>query len=87
MRSHFIQEIIEAKGFIVSSSCKTVPSMKEEWAAKQVSILFAERWDKQYPMISKFWMNRYQSIILFFAFSLKIRKAICTTSAIESLNI
>jgi transposase-like protein len=43
--------------------------------------------DKQYPTISKSWMNHWASIIPFFTFSPEIRKVIYTTNAIESMNM
>ncbi len=48
---------------------------------------FAEKWDKQYPIISKSWMAHWQRIIPFFAFPSEIRRAIYTTNAIESVNM
>jgi putative transposase len=58
-----------------------------ETEAEQALILFSERWDKQYPMISKSWMNNWQRIIPFFVFPDNIWKAIYTTNAIELLNM
>ncbi|MFN9885592.1 MAG: transposase, partial [Pseudanabaena sp.] len=37
--------------------------------------LFAEKWDKLYPSISKSWRSHWANIIPFFAFPLEIRKA------------
>ena len=48
--------------------------------------LFAEKWDKQYPSISKSWRSHGANIIPFFAFPPEIRRAIYTTNAIESMN-
>ncbi|MFN4888953.1 MAG: transposase, partial [Pseudanabaena sp.] len=48
--------------------------------------LFAEKWDKLYPSISKSWRSHWANIIPFFAFPLEIRRAIYTTNAIESMN-
>jgi putative transposase len=48
--------------------------------------LFAEKWDKQYPSISKSWRSHWANIIPFFAFPPEIRKAIYTTKALESMN-
>ena len=48
--------------------------------------LFAEKWDKQYPSISKSWHIHWANIIPFFAFPHEIRRAIYTTNAIESMN-
>lgn len=47
---------------------------------------FAEKWDKDYPSISKSWLAHWENIIPFFAYSKEIRKAIYTTNSIESLN-
>jgi putative transposase len=71
----------------VAAGLKTIYTAATESEAEQALILFAERWDKQYPMISKSWINHWQRIIPFFAFPLDIRKAIYTTNAIESLNM
>jgi putative transposase len=71
----------------VAAGLKTIYAAATESEAEQALILFAERWDTQYPMISKSWMNHWQRIIPFFAFPADIRKAIYTTNAIESLNM
>jgi transposase-like protein len=47
---------------------------------------FAAVWDRKYPMIAKSWRNRWTEVIPFFTFSPKIRKAVYTTNAIESVN-
>jgi len=62
----------------------TAPTVAE---AEQALVEFGERWDKQYPTISKSWLNHWNRVIPFFAFPLDIRKAIYTTNAIESLNM
>jgi putative transposase len=47
---------------------------------------FAERWDGQYPQISKTWRSHWRNLNTLFAYPEDIRKAIYTTNAIESLN-
>jgi putative transposase len=47
---------------------------------------FGQKWDREYPMISKSWRNHWQNVIPFFDYPTDIRKAIYTTNAIESLN-
>ncbi|GAP99894.1 mobile element protein [Leptolyngbya sp. NIES-2104] len=61
-------------------------SATEEQAEEQL-VAFAEKWDKQYPIISRSWMNHWNRVIPFFAFPDEIRRAIYTTNAIESLNM
>jgi len=49
--------------------------------------LFAERWDAQYPSISRSWRNHWANIIPMFSFPPEIRKVMYTTNAIESVNM
>ena len=47
---------------------------------------FTERWDGQYPQISKSWRSHWHNLNTLFDYPPDIRKAIYTTNAIESLN-
>lgn len=47
---------------------------------------FGEKWDDQYPQISKSWRTHWQNLNTLFNYPEDIRKAIYTTNAIESLN-
>ena len=47
---------------------------------------FEQRWDDNYPNISKSWRNHWQNVRTLFDYPEDIRKAIYTTNAIESLN-
>ena len=47
---------------------------------------FSERWDDQYPQISKSWRTHWHNLNTLFDYPPDIRKAIYTTNAIESLN-
>lgn len=49
--------------------------------------LLAEKWDAQYPTISKSWKNHWVNIIPMFTFPPEIRKVMYTTNAIEPLNM
>lgn len=71
----------------VVADLKTIYQAATELEAEQALMRFAQRWDKQYPTISKSWLNHWNRIIPFFAFPPDIRKAIYTTNAIESLNM
>ena len=48
---------------------------------------FNEKWDNQYPTISKIWLRHWDNITPFFSYPPEIRKVIYTTNAIESLNM
>jgi putative transposase len=47
---------------------------------------FSDIWNNQYPQIAKSWRNHWQNLNTLFIYPEDIRKAICTTNAIESLN-
>jgi putative transposase len=72
---------------VVAADLKTIYQATTEAEAEQALIVFAQRWDKQYPTISKSWLNHWSRVIPFFAFPADICKAIYTTNAIESLNM
>jgi putative transposase len=47
---------------------------------------FAERWGGQYPAIVKLWQSAWAEFIPFLDYDVEIRRIICSTNAIESLN-
>lgn len=57
--------------------------------------MFAEKWDAQYPSISRSWRNHWVNIILMFSFLPEMREVMYTTNAYafggaklyESLNM
>ena len=71
----------------VAADLKKIYGANTESEAEQALVEFGEAWDKQYPTISKSWLNHWEKIIPFFAFPHDIRKAIYTTNAIESMNM
>jgi len=58
----------------------------EEEGKKQLDV-FAKKWDKQYPTISKSWYDNWDNLKTFFDFPDYIRKVIYTTNAVESINM
>jgi putative transposase len=72
---------------VVAADLRLIYTAATEVEAEQQLIVFAEKWDKPYPIISRSWMNHWARIIPFFAFPDEIRRAIYTTNAIESLNM
>lgn len=71
----------------VAADLRLIYTASTEAEAEQNLVSFAETWDKQYPTISKSWLNHWQRIVPFFAYPMEIRRAIYTTNAIESLNM
>jgi len=47
---------------------------------------FAEHWGAKYPAAVKLWRSAWEEFIPFLDYDVEIRKIICTTNAIESLN-
>ena len=64
---------------------KIYTAINEELAAQELE-LFAEKWDKKYPVISDIWKRNWSGIVPLFAFPEEIRKSIYTTNVIESAN-
>jgi putative transposase len=48
---------------------------------------FAQKWDAQFPTISKSWRTNWERVVPFFAYPEDIRRVIYTTNAIESVNM
>jgi Transposase and inactivated derivatives len=71
----------------VAADLRLIYTASTEAEAEQQLIAFAQKWDTQYPTISKSWLTHWQRIIPFFTFPSEIRKAIYTTNAIESMNM
>jgi putative transposase len=61
----------------------TAPS---EAAAAERFDEFADKWGAQYPAIIRLWRNAWSEFIPFLDYDVEIRKVICSTNAIESIN-
>ncbi len=70
-----------------AADLKLIYSAATESEAQVYLELFAEKWDRQYPSISKMWRGHWIHVIPLFAFPEDIRKVIYTTNAIESVNM
>lgn len=47
---------------------------------------FEEKWGKPYPAISRLWRTAWSEFVPFLDYDVEIRKIICSTNAIESIN-
>jgi putative transposase len=45
-----------------------------------------EKWGRQYPAMIRLWRNAWSEFIPFLDYDVEIRRVICSTNAIESLN-
>ena len=64
---------------------KIYPSATEDEALLALE-QFSDRWDSQYPQISRSWTAHWDNLNTLFNYPEDIRRAIYTTNAIESLN-
>jgi len=55
-------------------------------AAEDALEAFAETWDHRYPTISQSWLEHWEHITPFLAYSAEIRRVIYTTNSIEALH-
>ncbi|MGA5135572.1 transposase, partial [Streptomyces olivoreticuli] len=61
----------------------TAPS---EAAATERFLEFSEKWGKKYPAVVKLRSDAWAEFAPFLSFDVEIRKVICSTNAIESVN-
>ena len=55
-------------------------------AARDAFDQLVERWGPRYPAIVRLWDNAWDEFIPFLDYDLEIRRVLCSTNAIESLN-
>jgi putative transposase len=70
----------------MSRDLRPVYTAPSETVAKERLTEFDAKWGKQYPAISKLWENAWSEFIPFLDYDVEIRRVICSTNAIESLN-
>ncbi|OBA42049.1 MULTISPECIES: IS256 family transposase [unclassified Nocardia] len=70
----------------MSKDLKPVYTAPTEAAAKERFGEFAGRWGQQYPAIVRLWENAWTEFTPFLDYDVEIRRVICSTNAIESLN-
>lgn len=70
----------------VARDIKPVYTAPSEQAALDAFAEFSEKWEKRYPAIIRLWSDAWAEMVPFLAFDTEIRKVVCTTNAIESIN-
>jgi transposase-like protein len=70
----------------VARDLKPVYTAPNEQAALDRFAEFAAAWEAKYPAVVRLWEKAWAEMVPFLAFDAEIRKIICTTNAIESLN-
>jgi putative transposase len=70
----------------IAKALKPVYTAATEAAARERFAEFAQAWGARYPAIVRLWDNAWAEFVPFLAFDPEIRRVICSTNAIESVN-
>jgi transposase-like protein len=70
----------------VAKDLKPVYTAASEAEAIDKFAEFSGKWEKRYPAIIRLWENAWAEFVPFLQFDREIRKVVCTTNAIESIN-
>ena len=65
---------------------KAVYAAVDETSALEALEVFAERWNKKYPSISRSWRENWPDLSTYFKFPQEVRRLIYTTNTIEGFN-
>ncbi|WP_405168199.1 IS256 family transposase [Nocardia sp. NBC_01499] len=71
---------------VIAKALKPVYTAATEAAALERFYEFAEAWGTKYPAIVRLWETSWAEFTPFLAFDTEIRRVICSTNAIESVN-
>ncbi|WP_433678047.1 IS256 family transposase [Nocardia sp. CA-119907] len=70
----------------IAKALKPIYTAPTESAALERFYEFSETWGTKYPAIVKLWENSWSEFVPFLAFDTEIRRVVCSTNAIESVN-
>ncbi len=70
----------------IAKALRPVYTAPNEAAATERFSEFQEAWGKKYPAIIRLWENAWADFVPLLSFDVEIRKVICSTNAIESVN-
>ncbi|MGW4816323.1 IS256 family transposase [Kitasatospora cineracea] len=70
----------------ISRALKPIYTAATAAAAEDRFLEFQEEWGAKYPAIVRLWENSWAEFVPFLQFDAEIRKIVCTTNAIESVN-
>lgn len=70
----------------IAKALKPVYTAPTAAAARERFAEFTETWGARYPAIIRLWDNAWAEFVPFLAFDPEIRRVICSTNAIESVN-
>jgi putative transposase len=70
----------------IARALKPVYTAATQAAAEERWLEFAEAWGERYPAIVRLWENSWAEFVPFLQFDPEIRRVVCSTNAIESIN-
>ncbi len=70
----------------IAKALKPAYTAPTEDAATSRFLEFCEEWGTKYPAIVRLWDNAWAEFVPFLQFDAEIRRIVCTTNAIESVN-
>ena len=70
----------------ISKALKPIYTAPTAKAAEDRFLEFQEAWGDKYPAIVRLWENAWAEFVPFLQFDAEIRRIVCTTNAIESVN-
>jgi putative transposase len=70
----------------MAKALRPVYTAATEAAAKERFAEFSQAWGARYPAVIRLWDNAWAEFVPFLAFDTEIRKVVCSTNAIESVN-
>ncbi|ANO21883.1 IS256 family transposase [Mycobacteroides abscessus] len=70
----------------IAKDIRPVYTAATEAAAKERFSEFTAKWGAQYPAITQLWQNAWSEFVPFLDYDIEIRRVICSTNAVESLN-
>ena len=70
----------------IAREIRPVYTAPTEAADKERFIEFSANWGAQYPAIIRLWENAWSEFVPFLDYDVEIRRVICSTNAVESIN-
>jgi transposase-like protein len=70
----------------VVKDLKPIYTAPSEQAALDAFAEFSAKWERKYPAMIRLWTNAWAEFTPFLQFDHEIRRIVCSTNAIESLN-
>jgi len=70
----------------IAKALRPIYTAPSEAAARERFTEFADQWGDRYPAIIRLWENAWAEFVPFLEYDVEVRRVICTTNAIESIN-